>query len=130
MKIRYKKGRSRFFLILCFLWAVILLVNVFNVETLDWTFWTYIILPVVFISIYTFEYLNQYLTIEDGMIYRNSLFPKKMELTKIKRYRKSAGDYILETEKNKLRIDPTIIDSESLKILNQVLANHHTILQE
>lgn len=124
MKIRYKKGRSRFYLIMTIIWIVILIVNILYGESDNWTFWIWIVLPSGYISIYTFEYIKQYLTIEDGFIYRNSLFPKKLELNKIKIFKKFAEEYIIETDQTKLKIDTTLIEQDSLIKLNQTLANY------
>jgi hypothetical protein len=94
-------------------------------DSSNWTFWIWIILPIGYISSYIFEYTNQYLTVEKGSIYRNSLFPKKLELNKIKTFKKFAGDYILQTDQNELRINTTLIDQDSLKELDQILTIHH-----
>ena len=126
MKIRYKKGRTRFYLIMTIIWIILLIVNIFYGDMDNRVFWLWIILPIGYISVYTFEYINQYLTIEDGFIYRNSIFPKKLELNKLKTCKKFAGDYILETDQNKLRIDTTLIDQKSLNELNQTLTKYQT----
>ena len=128
MKIRYKKGRTRFYMILIIIWSILLTLNIIYTDSIDWSFWIWIILPIGYISNYTFEYINQYLTIEDGFIYRNSIFPKKLELNKLKTFKKFAGDYILETDQYKLRIDTTLIDQKSLNELNQTLTNYYTVI--
>ena len=127
MTIRYKKSRSRFYLIMIFIWIILLTVNILYVDSNDWTFWIWIFLPVGYICLYTFEYFNQYLKIENGFIYRTSLFPKKVELNKIQKFKKFAGDYIIETDQLELRINTTLIDRESLKELDKTLASFNLI---
>ena len=70
---------------------------------------------------YFYEYFNQYLTIENGIVKTNSPFGKKMNLTEIKRIKKFAGDYILKTDKAELTINTQIIDPNSLAELNTEL---------
>ena len=124
MKIRYKKWRSKFYLIMIFLWLTLLILNIEFVERSNWTFSVLTILPLVYIPYYTYEYFNQYLKISNGFIYKTSLFPKKIELKKIRGIKNFAGDYIIETDQTKLRIDTTLIDADSLKELNEVLASY------
>ena len=127
MKIKYKKSRSRFYLIMIIIWFILLTVNIFYVDSSNWTFWIWIVLPLGYISMYSFEYFNQYLQIENGFIYKTSLFPKKVELNKVLKFRKFAGDYIIETDQSELRIDTSLIDKESLKELDKALASSNLI---
>ena len=124
MKIKYKKGRSRFYLMLVIAWFIILIVNILFVDSREWTFWIWVFLPIANIAYYSFEYFNQYLKIENGIIYRTSLFPKKLELNKIRTVRKFAGDYIIKTDQSELRIDTTIIHPDSLKELDKTLISY------
>ncbi len=127
MKIKYKKSRSRFYLIMIFIWFILLTVNILYGDSSNWTYWIWIILPLGYISIYTFEYFNQYLQIENGFIYKTSLFPKKVELNKVRNFKKFAGDYIIVTDQSELRIDTSLIDRESLKELDKALASFNSI---
>ena len=122
MKIRYKKWRSNFYLVMIFLWLTLFILNIVFVERINWTFSVLTILPLVYIPYYTYEYFNQYLKIDNGFIYKTSLFPKKIELKKIREIKRFAGDYIIVTDQTKLRIDTSLIDPDSLKKLNEVLA--------
>ena len=124
MKIRYKNGRSRFYLILIIVWFILLISNVLFVDSSRWTFWIWVILPLANIAYYSFEYYNQYLKIENGFIYRASLFPKKVELNKIRKVTKFAGDYIIKTDGSELRIDTTLIHRDSLKELDKALVSY------
>jgi hypothetical protein len=75
----------------------------------------------MFITIYSFNYFNQYLTINNNVIKENHPFGKKINLTEIKNIKKFAGDYILKTEKTELTINTQIIDEKSLAELNLIL---------
>lgn len=61
-----------------------------------------------------FKNKNQYLTIKDGELIKNTLFPKRIKLSEIKSVKEFAGDIKLITKNNELVIDSQIIDPNSL----------------
>ena len=73
------------------------------------------------IGTYFYEYKNQYLTIENGHIFKNYPFGNKIKLTDINRIKKFAGDYILKTDNLELTINTQLIDEKSLKDLYSIL---------
>ncbi len=81
----------------------------------------YLIISILYISVYFYNYKYQYLTIENGVIYKSSFFSKKINLPEIKRIKKFAGDYIIKTDKTELTINTQIIDPTSLSDLNTEL---------
>ncbi|MGC6434389.1 MAG: hypothetical protein ACON4M_09370 [Crocinitomicaceae bacterium] len=122
MKIRFTKKRLKHSLIFGIVWlalgttAVIFNSdNVFN--------YGYLIIGFLYFGTYLFENNKQYLTIENGIISKNQLIPKKINLNKINRIKKFAGDYILETDSTELRINTVLIEEKSLAELNTVLEN-------
>ena len=123
MKIRYKKKRNTFYLIMMAFWGA-LIVSSFVFGDFDgWTDYTVVVLGVMYIAIYSSDYINQYLTIEEGTIRNNSLFPKKIFLSEIKVFKKFGGEYILQTDSKELRIDTNLIEVVSLAELDKVLAD-------
>lgn len=74
-------------------------------------------------AVYYFENKKQYLTIKNGFLIKNSLFPKKVCLKEIQQIKKFAGDYTLKTNKTDLTINTQIIDENSLLDLNRELEN-------
>ena len=126
MKIKYKKWRSGFYLIMIITWLILFILNIVFVEGSNWKISLLTILPLVYIPYYTYEYFNQYLKIDNGYIYKTSLFPKKLELTKIVTVKKFAGDYIIKTDQTELRIDTKLIHPDSLKELDKVLITYNT----
>ncbi len=121
MKIRYTKKRLKSNLIFGFIWfflgLTLLILNEFS-SRLDY-FW--IILAIIYFGVYSYEYFNQYLTIENGTIKVNNPFGKKINLVEIKQIKKFAGDYILKTDKKNLTINTQIIEPNSLAELNAEL---------
>ena len=113
MKIRFTKKRLKHYLIFGIIWLVLGTTavifnsdNVFN--------YGYLIIGILYFGTYLFENNKQYLTIENGIISKNHLIPKKINLNEIKRIRHFAGDYILKSENEELTINIQLIDQESL----------------
>ncbi len=122
MKIRFTKKRLKHSLIFGIVWlalgttAVIFNSdNVFN--------YGYLVIGILYFGTYLFENNKQYLTIENGIISKNHLIPKKVNLNEIKRIKKFAGDYILKTDSTELRINTELIEKKSLTELDTVLEN-------
>jgi hypothetical protein len=122
MKIRFTKKRLKHYMIFGILWLVLGTVavifnsdNVFN--------YGYLIIGILYFGTYLFENNKQYLTIENGIISKNHLIPKKINLNEIKRIKKFAGDYIFITDSTELRINTELIEKNSLAELNTVIEN-------
>ena len=122
MKIRFTNKRLKSYLIVGILWLVLGTIavifdssNVFN--------YGYLIMGILYLGTYLFENNKQYLTIENGIISKNHLIPKKINLNEIKRIKKFAGEYILKTDSAELKINTELIEKNSLVELNTVLEN-------
>ena len=103
------------------LWLIFVVFNLISNDFGEWTTYTWLGISVMYIAIYSFDYFNQYLTIQNNVIKENHLFGKKINLNEIKRIKKFAGDYILQTEITELTINTQIIDQNSLTELNAEL---------
>ena len=123
MKIRYKNKRNIFYLIMIAFWGALILSSFLFGDFDGWTDYTVVVLGVMYIAIYSSNYINQYLTIENGIIRNNSLFPKKVFLSDIKIFKKFGGEYILQTDSKELRIDTNLVDIASLVELDKALAD-------
>jgi hypothetical protein len=77
----------------------------------------------LFFGSYLFDRRYGYLIAENGRIKKNTLFGRPLELARLTRIRKFAGDYILETDSMKMTINTQIIAPDSLSQLNEVLAS-------
>ena len=75
--------------------------------------------------IYYFENRNQYLTLKNGELIKNTLFPKKIKLAEIKSIKEFAGDLKLITQKTEFIIDTQIIEPNSLIELKTELKNYN-----
>ena len=75
--------------------------------------------------IYYFENRKQCLTLKDGELIKNTLFPKKIKLSEVKSIREFAGDLKLITQKSEFIIDTQIIEPNSLAELKNELKNYN-----
>ena len=122
MYIRFKKKRFRYYLIFGILFLVLgTTAVIFNSDNIF--NYGYLVLGILYIGTYLFENKKQYLTIENGIISKNHLIPKKINLNEIKRIKKFAGDYILITNSTELKINTELIEEKSLAELNTLLEN-------
>jgi hypothetical protein len=122
MKIRFTKKRLKHYLIFGTLWSVLgTTVVIFNSDNVF--NYGYLIIGILYFGTYLFENNKQYLTIENGIISKNHLIPKKINLNEINLIKKFAGDYILKTDSTELRINTELIEEKSLAELNTMLEN-------
>jgi len=75
--------------------------------------------------IYYFENRNQYLTLKNGELIKNTLFPKKIKLAEIMSLKEFAGDLKLITQKTEFIIDTQIVEPNSLVELKNELKNYN-----
>ena len=75
--------------------------------------------------IYYFENRKQYLTLKNGELIKNTLFPKKIKLSELKSIREFAGDLRLIAQKTEFIIDTQIIEPNSLAELKNELKNYN-----
>jgi len=123
MKIRFKKKRLYLSAMLGIFWTGLGVFNVIEDENLRWMDYVYLIVGILYIGHYVFDFMNQYLTIESGTIRKNPLygFGKKINLNEINLIKKFAGDYTIKTETQKLKINTELIEENSLAELNEIL---------
>ena len=75
--------------------------------------------------IYYFENRKQYLSLKNGELIKNGLFPKKIKLAEIKSIKEFAGTLKLVTQKTEFIIDTQIIEPNSLMELKTELKNYN-----
>ncbi|WGH76399.1 hypothetical protein P8625_04355 [Tenacibaculum tangerinum] len=123
MTIEFKNKRERQTIGLFFgiVWIIMGLLKIFVPEKFEWTNTWFLILAIIFIYGLFYRKKKQYLTLENGVISKNSLFHKPLKVSEIKRIEKKAKKYILKTDLRKFTIDTKIIAEESLSKLNTEL---------
>jgi hypothetical protein len=123
MKIRFKKKRIYANLILGLVWTGLGVFGLFEDDNFRWSDFLYVVLGILYMGHYLYDFTNQYLTIENGTIRKNVLygFGKNINLDDINFIKKFAGNYTLKTETTELKINTELIEKKSLAELNSVL---------
>jgi len=119
MKILYSKKRRKYELFQGIFWILIFILGVLFSETNHIFFYLY--MPLGLISLYRYIKVKYYLIIEKDVLKQNYIFGKKMDLSEIKSIKHFAGEYILRTDKRKMRIDIGSIEKSSLAELRDEL---------
>lgn len=121
MKIKYKSRNVKINLIFGIFWIIFFILGIFLRDELHWIDYGYLVMAVLYLSLYFYQREKQYLLIENGFIKYNTLYGRKLNLSEIKAIRKFAGDYILKSDEKDFKIDTQVIDPDSLAILNSEL---------
>lgn len=123
MKIRLKKRRLYSNLILGVIWTALGIITLLEDESLRWLDYGYVVIGVLYIGHFLFDFMNQYMIIENGTIRKNILygFGKKISIDKINCIEKVAGDYTLCAGITKMKIKTDLIEENSRVELNRIL---------
>ncbi|RIV67420.1 hypothetical protein [Flagellimonas aequoris] len=121
MRIAYKKRHLNVNLILGLVWAIAFFAQRFTEDSMKWTDYFWLVLSLTYLGIYVYQKQYKYIRLEKGIIKICSPFGKQMELDKIQKIKKFAGDYILKGQNKELTINTQIIDPKSLLELDTAL---------
>ena len=119
MKILYSKKRRKYELIQGIFWILLFILGVLFSDRKNVFFYLYLIMGLI--HLYLHLKVKYYLSIENNIIKQNYIFGKKMDLSEIKSIKHFAGEYILRTDKRKMRIDIGSIEKSSLAELRDEL---------
>ena len=112
MKILYSKKKRKYQLLQCIYNFLLFLMILYN--EIDNLFLILLFFCLSLLSFYLFIKTKHYLIIENNIIKQHYIFGKKMDLSEIKSIKHFAGEYILRTDKRKMRIDIGSIEKNSL----------------
>ena len=121
MKIQFKKRQLNFNLIFGIIWFIYFFVKLYFNDKLHWIDYGWILISLAYFGTYFYQKKYKYVSIENGILAVNGPFGKKLNLAEIKRIKKFAGDYIINTDKKELTINTQIIDPNALTELNAEL---------
>jgi len=119
MKILYSKKKRKYSLFQGIFWILLFAIGVLFSDRKNVFFYLNLIMGLV--HIYLYLKVKYYLIIEKDVLKQNYIFGKKMELSEIKSIKHFAGEYILRTDKRKMRIDIGSIEKSSLAELRDEL---------
>ncbi|MDO5981750.1 hypothetical protein [Flavivirga spongiicola] len=121
VEFKNKRERQTIWLFFGIVWVIMGLFKIFEPEQFEWTNTWFLILAIIFVFVLFYRKKKQYLTLENGVISKNSLFHKPLKMSEIKRIEKKSKKYILKTDLRKFTIDTKIIAEKSLSELNAEL---------
>ncbi|MBZ9627937.1 hypothetical protein LB450_07475 [Psychroflexus sp. CAK1W] len=126
MRINLKKRILHTHLILGLVWLTF--GSMYFLITSDSLFWFgFGFMAIGFFDIlhYLYDSKHQYLHIENGSIRKNKLygfnFTTKIDVDDIHEIKRAGGNYILKSESSTFKIDPAVIEKESLNDLHNFL---------
>lgn len=120
LKIRYTKKRLRSNLFLGLLWLTLGILSIIF-SSQKFMMYSYSGLGILYFCSYFFENYYQYVSIENDILILHKLKSQKIKLQDIQQIKNIKGDIILESESHKLKINPDLIEEESLKKLKSLL---------
>tara|TARA_B110000208_G_scaffold75519_1_gene97108 strand:+ start:135 stop:524 length:390 start_codon:yes stop_codon:yes gene_type:complete len=121
MRIQYEKKQVNLNLYLGLLWLVNGIIQTVRNENVDLFDYFWFLISGIYLLIYFYQKKEKYLTLENGIIKQNWPFGKKMKLKEIKGIKHFSGEYILKSELKKMKINISLIESESLSKLKTEL---------
>jgi hypothetical protein len=121
MKIRYSKKRLFSSLILGGMFTALSLLGIFNQPENPWISYLQLFLGLFVIGAYFYENHFQYLSIESGLVTKNSFKRKSLQLDKISKIQSFPGKIKLFTSEEKLCINTELIADDSRNDLLKVL---------
>lgn len=126
MILKYKKKKTQFNLIFGLIWLLWFFIGYLTKEKISWTDYGWIIISLLYLSLYFYQKKKQYGQIINDKIIINDVFKKtkEIDLKKVNNFKKSAGYYIFKSENAELKINIELIDQNSLRQLNKIVENY------
>ena len=93
-------------------------------EKAHWLDYGWLLIAALYLGAYLYQKKNGYLSIEDGVLRIHDVRRKQMNLEEVTQFRYFAGDYILESATQKIKINTHYLDAPSLQRLKTELAKH------
>lgn len=123
MKLKFKKKRFVYNLLLGLFWTGIAMDSILELEKIRWTKYIILVLGIQYLAKFLYEMKYQYIIIKDGTLQRSGLFHfhRKINLKEVYAIKEIQGTYYLKTDKTVFKIDTDLIDTSSLLHLHALL---------
>ena len=122
MKIRYSKNRIFLNGALGASFAIFGALKAFE-GTAEFIHYVQLILGILMVFSFFYERKFQYLVIENGLLTKNSLLRKTIEIDRINRIQSFPGRIKIATSEKNLSINISVIDKESINDLYRILGS-------
>jgi hypothetical protein len=128
MVIEYKKSYMRSHLIFGLFWVLFFLLFTFFSDTsFLWFDFGYLAIAAMYLGMYIYQKRYGYLTLEKGVLKLNDPRNKYIDLNTVTRFKFFAGDYILESDSKKLKVNTALMEPPSVVQLKTELEKYGLI---
>lgn len=114
MKFSYSDKRLYINLVLGILWTIIGASYLFDEENLRWNHYLFIVLGMLYLTMFGYEYSKKYFEISNEKIKLFTIPNKEINLSEIKEVKYYADDYTFKTPKKSLKIVKSQINKKQL----------------
>ena len=115
-------------LIFGLIWLSIFILKVFiddNTHSISyWIDYGFLLVAVLYLGTYLYQRRYGYLTLENGVLKLNDPRRKYINLHEVTHFKYFGGDYILESEQHKVKIDSHYLDEASLELFKSELMKY------
>ena len=123
MKISYSKKRLYANLILGILWTILGVSYFIANEKIKWYAYATLILGVVYIAMFLFDYSQKYIEITKEKIKVNSIPNKEIELKEITEVKYYADEYTFKTPNKSLKINKSLMNKNQFNEFDNFFHN-------
>ncbi|MCX2720271.1 hypothetical protein [Lentiprolixibacter aurantiacus] len=124
----FKKSYLRANLIFGLIWLTVFILKVFiedNTNSISyWIDYGFLLVAVLYLGTYLYQKRYGYLTLENGLLKLNDPRNKHIDLNTVTRFKFFAGEYILESDSKKLKVNTYLLEPPSVALLKAALEKH------
>ncbi|OWK73477.1 hypothetical protein CBW16_08155 [Flavobacteriaceae bacterium JJC] len=130
MKFSYANKRLYLNLVLGILWTIIGSSYFFEKENMKWNHYLFIVLGLLYLMMFAYEYLNKYFEITNEKIKLFSIPQKEIKISDIEEVKYYADEYTFKTENKSLKIVKSQVNKTQLSELENFFTNLQTELKK
>lgn len=130
MKFSYANKRLYLNLVLGILWTIIGSSYFFEKENMKWNHYLFIVLGLLYLMMFAYEYLNKYFEITNEKIKLFSIPQKEIKISDIEEAKYYADEYTFKTKNKSLKIVKSQINKTQLSELESFFTNLQTELKK
>ena len=120
LQFKYSKKQLRYSLGFGILW-ILIFAFYFFFRAESYFGYGYLAIGVVFLGSYIYKKIFHYATIKEGILIKNDLISKRINLDQITDINYFAGKYKLMTKNSEITINTMVIDKTSIEDLKKVI---------
>lgn len=111
-------------LVMGLIWLSFFLVGLFIDRETRWLDYGWLLVSALYLGTYLYQRRYGYLTLDNGVLKLNDPRNKHISLNEVTRFKYFAGDYILESDTKKLKVNTHLLEPTSLVLLKAELEKY------